>query len=93
MFIFIGHTPNGWMFEGQLEMEDGYIVTDKRMHTSVPGVFAAGEIQDNHFRQVATSVGQGAMAAMEAEKFLAELEDTAYAQIKAEANGAELVPA
>ena len=87
VFIFIGHDPNGWMFEGQLDMEDGYIVTDKRMHTSVPGVFAAGEIQDNHFRQVATSVGQGTMAAMEAEKFLAELEDTAYTQIKVEANG------
>lgn len=73
VFIFIGHDPNSAIFEGQLEMKDGYIVTDRYMHTSVPGVFAAGEIQDNHFRQVATSVGQGTMAAMEAEKFLAAL--------------------
>ncbi len=78
VFIFIGHDPNGALFEGQLEMEDGYIITDRRMHTSVPGVFAAGEIQDNHFRQVSTSVGQGAMAAMETEKFLAALEDAGH---------------
>ncbi|NOX63325.1 MAG: thioredoxin-disulfide reductase [Chloroflexi bacterium] len=93
VFIFIGHEPNGWMFEGQLEMKDGYIVTDRNMHASVPGVFAAGEIQDNHFRQVATSVGQGAMAAMEAEKFLAELEDEGYEAVKAKMLGQELVPA
>ncbi|MCO6452994.1 MAG: thioredoxin-disulfide reductase [Caldilineales bacterium] len=93
VFIFIGHDPNGWMFEGQLDMKDGYIVTNRRMHASVPGVFAAGEIQDNHFRQVASSVGQGTMAAMEAEKFLAELEDTDYEVVKAEALGLELAPA
>ena len=92
VFIFIGHDPNGSMFESQLEMEDGYIVTDRRMHTSVPGVFAAGEIQDNHFRQVATSVGQGTMAAMEAEKFLVRLEDASYEEVKAEILGLELVP-
>lgn len=84
VFIFIGHKPNSWMFEGQLQMQDGYIVTNRYMHTSIPGVFAAGEIQDNHFRQVATSVGQGTMAAMEAERFLAELEDKPYAELKAE---------
>ncbi len=90
-FIFIGHVPNGWIFDGQLEMEDGYIVTDKNMNTNIPGVFAAGEIQDNRFRQVATSVGQGTMAAMEAEKFLLELEDTPYEVVKAEMLGHELV--
>ncbi|GAB4562545.1 MAG: thioredoxin-disulfide reductase [Anaerolineae bacterium] len=79
VFIYIGHTPNSDLFRGQLEMDDdGYVIADKRMHTSVPGVFAAGEIQDRVFRQVATSVGQGCAAAMEAEKFIAELEDRAY---------------
>ncbi len=73
VFIFIGHDPNSAIFAGQLEMRDGYIVTDRYTHTSVPGVFAAGEIQDNRFRQIATSVGQGVMAAMEVEKFLATL--------------------
>ena len=81
VFIFVGHDPNGWLFDGQLQMEDGYIVADRYMHTSIPGVFAAGEIQDNHFRQVSTSVGQGAMAAMEAERFLAELEDKGIATL------------
>ncbi len=88
VFIFIGHVPNGQIFEGQLEMEDGYIVTTKSMHTSVPGVYAAGEIQDNRFRQVASSVGQGTQAAMEAEKFLLELEDRTYEDVAAEMSGA-----
>jgi len=93
VFIFIGHKPNSWMFEGQLEMQDGYIVTNRYMHTSIPGIFAAGEIQDYHFRQVASSVGQGTMAAMEAEKFLAELEDKSYEELKAEILEQEAVPA
>ncbi|RME82280.1 MAG: thioredoxin-disulfide reductase [Caldilineae bacterium] len=93
VFIFIGHVPNSQIFEGQLEMKDGYVVTNKYMHTSVPGVFAAGEIQDNRFRQVASSVGQGTMAAMEAEKFLAELEDKGYEQVRAEMLGLELAGA
>jgi len=59
----------------------------------VPGVFAAGEIQDHRFRQVSTSVGQGAMAAMEAEKFLAELEDKSYEEVKEEVLAAGLLPA
>ncbi|NOZ29332.1 MAG: thioredoxin-disulfide reductase [Chloroflexi bacterium] len=86
VFIYIGHVPNSELFVGQLEMDDlGYVITDKRGHTSVPGVFAAGEIQDRIFRQVATSVGQGCAAAMEAEKFIAELEDRTYEGIKEEA--------
>jgi thioredoxin reductase (NADPH) len=56
----------------------GYLITDDCMRTSVPGVYAAGEIQDSHFQQVATSVGQGCAAAMEVERFVAELEDRAY---------------
>ncbi|PWH13186.1 MAG: thioredoxin-disulfide reductase [Anaerolineae bacterium] len=71
VFIFIGHTPNTQMFEGQLEMRDGgYIVTNHLMETSVPGVFAAGEVADNHFRQVVTSAGMGAAAAIQATHFL-----------------------
>jgi thioredoxin reductase (NADPH) len=71
VFIFAGHTPNTQMFEGQLEMEKGYIKVDKAMNTSVPGVFAAGEAADPHFRQVITSAGMGAAAAIEATAFLA----------------------
>jgi len=70
VFIFIGHTPNTQMFAGQLEMENGYIKVDERMRTSVPGVFAAGESADSHFKQVITSAGMGAAAAMEAARFL-----------------------
>jgi thioredoxin reductase (NADPH) len=79
VFIYIGHIPNSWLFKEQLEMDQaGYLITDKFMQTSVPGVFAAGEIQDPHFRQVATSVGQGCAAAMQCERWLAEEEDRAY---------------
>ena len=71
LFIFIGHTPNTQMFEGQLEMRDGgYIVSNHLMETSVPGVFVAGEVADNHFRQVITSAGMGAAAAIQATHFL-----------------------
>jgi len=70
LFIFIGHTPNTNMFAGQLEMENGYIKVDDRMHTSVPGVYAAGEVADSHFKQVITSAGMGAAAAIEATRFL-----------------------
>ncbi len=71
MFVFVGHTPNTQLFDGQLEMEPGgYLVTDKLMRTSVPGVFAAGEAADPHFRQVITSAGMGAAAALRANQFL-----------------------
>ncbi len=70
VFIFIGHTPNTQMFEGQLEMEHGYIKVDDHMNTSIPGVYAAGEAADSHFRQVVTSAGMGAAAAIEATHFL-----------------------
>lgn len=73
VFIYIGHKPNSNVFEGQLELDaQGYIATDKQMRTNIEGVFAAGEIADPHFRQVITSAGMGAAAAMEAEKYLAE---------------------
>jgi thioredoxin reductase (NADPH) len=70
VFIFVGHTPNTQMFAGQLEMQNGYIQIDTLMQTSVPGVYAAGEAADSHFRQVVTSAGMGAAAAMQAIKFL-----------------------
>jgi thioredoxin reductase (NADPH) len=73
VFIFIGHKPNSALFKGQLEMdEQGYLIVDKQMRTNVPGVFAAGEVADPHFRQVVTSAGMGAAAAMSAGHFLDE---------------------
>jgi thioredoxin reductase (NADPH) len=72
LFIFIGHTPNSQLFTNQLEMENGYIKVNDRMHTSIPGVFAAGESADPHFKQVITSAGMGAAAAIEATRFLAQ---------------------
>jgi len=71
IFIFIGHTPNTQIFDGQLKLDgQGYIEVDRLMHTSVPGVYAAGEAADPHFRQVITSAGMGAAAAMQAIHFL-----------------------
>ncbi|MEL6150070.1 MAG: thioredoxin-disulfide reductase, partial [Chloroflexota bacterium] len=76
VFIFIGHIPNSDVFGGQLATdESGYLLTDERHRTSVEGVFAAGEIQDPIWRQVATSVGQGTAAAMSAIHWLEEHED------------------
>lgn len=74
VFIFIGHTPNTQLFEGQLEMENGYLKINTLMHTSVPGVFAAGEAADPHYRQVITSAGMGAAAAIQANHYLDALE-------------------
>jgi len=71
LFIFIGHTPNTQLYQGQVEMTPaGYVVTDMEMRTSVPGVYAAGEVNDPHFRQVITSAGMGAAAAISATRFL-----------------------
>lgn len=72
VFVFVGHIPNTQLFQGQLAMDhEGYLTVDQRLHTSVPGVFAAGEAHDNWFKQAITSAGFGCMAAMEAEKFIA----------------------
>jgi thioredoxin reductase (NADPH) len=79
VFVFIGHLPNNELYIGKLHLdEDGHLIIDRRMRTNVPGIFAAGEIADKVFKQVATSVGQGCAAAMQTEKFLADVEDEGY---------------
>ena len=75
VFIFVGHLPNNQLFPGKLELDDeGYLIADRMMRTNVPGIFAAGEIQDKVFKQVATSVGQGCAAAISATRFLEDYE-------------------
>ena len=74
LFGFIGMIPNSGLFEGIIDMERGYIKTDENMHTNIEGVYAAGDIRVKSLRQVVTAAADGAIAAMQAEKYLAEME-------------------
>ena len=74
LFGFIGHAPNTALFEGVLDMDRGYIKTDEDMHTNIPGVYAAGDVRVKSLRQVVTAVADGAIAAMQCEAHIAEME-------------------
>ena len=79
VFIYVGATPNTTLFQSELDLDQfGYIVTDANGHTSVPGIYAAGDVQEITLKQIVTAASSGARAAMEAEKFIAAQEDRAY---------------
>jgi thioredoxin reductase (NADPH) len=85
VFVYIGNVANTQLFAGQIELdEQGYIVTDARQRSSIKGVFAAGDVQERLLQQVVTACGSGARAALEAERFIAKLEDRVYPGLRIE---------
>ncbi|MBN9565847.1 MAG: thioredoxin-disulfide reductase [Alphaproteobacteria bacterium] len=75
LFIAIGHSPMTQVFQGKIQLDlEGYIITNQRLETSVPGIYAAGDVQDKIYRQAVTAAGQGCMVALEIERFLANKE-------------------
>ena len=77
MFLAIGHIPNTAIFKNTIKLDDqGYIITDERGRTNVPGIFAAGDVQDHIYKQAITSAGTGCRAALEVEKYLEHLKAT-----------------
>ena len=85
IFVFVGHLPNNTLMQGKLALdEDGHLIVDKKMRTNIPGIFAAGEIMDKVYKQVATSVGQGCSAAMQATRFLEEMEAEGMPSLEAD---------
>ncbi|MDO5715368.1 MAG: thioredoxin-disulfide reductase [Tissierellia bacterium] len=87
IFVFIGYIPNTELFKDVLELEDGYIVTDDEMRTNIEGVYAAGDIRVKTIRQVVTAAGDGAIAAMNAQKYVDAMEGNLYEGFKEDALG------